>query len=73
MPSALMKTPNCPKSHGSMALKKLNKKKNFRDYDISYSVDVFVCPACGLEAGTVQSASRTQRAIADAYRAKAGI
>ena len=35
--------------------------------------DVFVCAQCGLEAGSVQSAGDVQRAIADAYRTKAGL
>lgn len=68
-----MKTLNCPKGHGPMALKKLNKQKTFKGVDIEYTAEAFVCPECGLEAGTVQSAGDVQRAIADAYRTKAGL
>ncbi len=67
-----METLECPKGHGPLALKKLPKEKTFKGVDINYTVEAFVCPACGLEAGTVRSASRVQRAIADAYRAKVG-
>jgi len=56
-----------------MALKTLHKMKTFKGVDISYTVDAFVCPACGLEVGTVKSAGRVQRAIADTYRSKVGI
>lgn len=68
-----MKTLNCPKGHGPMALKKLSKQKTFKGVDIEYTAEAFVCPECGLEAGTVQSAGGVQRAIADAYRAKADL
>ena len=56
-----------------MALNKLNKQKTFKGMDIEFTVEAFVCPECGLEAGTVQSAGDVQRAIADAYRTKAGL
>ncbi len=66
-----MKALNCPKGHGPMALAKLQKQKTFRGVDIEYVAEAYVCPICGLEAGTVQSAGEVQRAIADAYREKA--
>ena len=66
-----MKAPNCPKGHGPMAFEKLHKRKTFRGVDIEYATEAFICPQCGLEAGTVQSAGDAQRAIADAYRKKA--
>lgn len=69
----IMKTLNCPKGHGPMVLKKLNKQRTFKGVDIEYAAEAFVCPECGLEAGTVQSAGDVQRAIADAYRARAGL
>lgn len=68
-----MKPLNCPRGHGAMEHKKLEKQKTFRGVDIEYRVAAFVCPECGLEAGTVQSAGEVQRAIADAYRAKVGL
>jgi len=36
-------------------------------------VDVFVCPVCGFEAGTIQTAGKLQCAIAKAYREKVGL
>jgi putative zinc finger/helix-turn-helix YgiT family protein len=68
-----MKTLNCPKGHGPMELKNLNKQKTFKGVDIEYMAEAFVCPECGLEAGTMQSAGNVQRAIADAYRTKTGL
>ena len=68
-----MKTMHCPRGHGPMALKELHKEKTFKGVDISYMAETFVCPVCGLEAGTVQTAGGVQRAIADAYRTKTGL
>jgi len=56
-----------------MELKKLEKEKTYKGVDISYIAEAFVCPECGLEAGTVETAGDSQRAIAEAYRAKAGL
>jgi len=68
-----MKTMHCPRGHGPMELKKLHKEKTFKGVDISYKSEAFVCPVCGLEAGTVQTAGSVQCAIADAYREKVGL
>jgi putative zinc finger/helix-turn-helix YgiT family protein len=68
-----MKTMGCPRGHGPMAQKKLHKEKTFRGVDVRYVTDAFVCPVCGLEAGTVQTAGDVQRTIADAYRQEAGL
>ncbi len=68
-----MKTMNCPKGHGPMSARQLQKQKTFRGVDIEYMAEAFVCPECGLEAGTVQSAGLVQRAVADAYRTKADL
>jgi hypothetical protein len=35
--------------------------------------DALICPECGLEAGTVQSAGNVQRAILDAYRKREAV
>ena len=63
-----MEIPNCPKGHGNMEMKEMVKATTFRGVDVSFEVQAYVCPQCGLEAGTVQSAGAVQRAIADAYR-----
>ena len=68
-----MKTANCPRGHGPMELKKLHKEKTFKGVDIDYMAEAFVCPVCGLEAGTVQTAAGVQRAIADVYREKVSL
>jgi len=68
-----MKDLNCPKGHGPIALKELEKQTTFKGVDITYSADTFVCPECGIEAGTVKTAGNVQRAIADAYRSKMGL
>jgi len=68
-----MKTPSCPKGHGIMELKKMEKTTTFKGVDVSFEADAYVCPQCGLEAGTVQSAGAVQRAIADAYRKKTNL
>jgi putative zinc finger/helix-turn-helix YgiT family protein len=68
----IMKALNCPKGHGPMEQKRLKKQKMFKGVGIEYMADAFICPECGLEAGTVQSAGDVQRAIADAYRTRVG-
>ena len=65
-----MKIPRCPRGHGNMELRKIGKSTTFKGVDVSFEADAYVCPQCGLEAGTVQSAGAVQRAIADAYRTK---
>lgn len=49
---------------------KVKKTTTFKGVDVTYEVEAYVCPECGLEAGTVGSAAKIQRAIADAYRKK---
>ena len=68
-----MKPICCPKDHGLLEQKTLKKQKVFRGAEIEYFTEAFVCPKCGLEVGTVQSAGALQRAVADAYRSKVGL
>ncbi len=68
-----MKILNCPKGHGPMALKTVTKKMVFKGVDIAVEAEAFICPECGLEAGTLQSAGDLQSAIAEAYRARQGL
>ena len=65
-----MKTLNCPKGHGPMGLNTVQKEMTYKGVDIAIAVEVYTCPECGMEAGTVQSAGAVQRAIADACRAR---
>ena len=67
-----MNTLNCPKGHGPMKQGKVEKKTAFRGVDIDYKANAFVCPECGLEAGTIDTADGIQKEIADAYRNKVG-
>jgi len=61
-------TARCPKGHGYMKWTKMKKTTTFKGVDVTYEVEAYVCPVCGLEAGTVDSAAKIQRTIADAYR-----
>ena len=63
-----MKTLLCPGCHQKLVLKKIEKQTRFRGVLVIYEAEVYVCPVCGLEAGTIESAGAVQRAIADAYR-----
>ena len=65
-----MKTLDCPKGHGLMDLKTIKKELTFKGVDINIETEAYICPECGLEAGTLQSAGALQLAIADAYRTK---
>jgi putative zinc finger/helix-turn-helix YgiT family protein len=60
----------CPRGHGRMELKTIERVTNFRGVDVTYETDVYVCSECGLEAATVAQAGETQRAISAAYRKK---
>ena len=65
-----MKCPACEN-----ALKRVQKegKTRFRDEDIVYAFEGFVCPKCGLETGTLEQTAAIQKRISDAYRSKAGL
>lgn len=63
-----MKTLLCPGCHKKLVLRKLKKETRFRGIFIIYEAEVYVCPACGLEAGTVETAGAVQKAISDTYR-----
>jgi putative zinc finger/helix-turn-helix YgiT family protein len=68
-----MKTIHCPRGHGPMSLKELHKETTFKDVAVAYTEKAFVCPVCGLEAGTVATAGAVQCGIADNYREKVGL
>jgi len=68
-----MENLKCPSCSTQMELKNLWKEKTLKGVDIEYTTEAYVCPECGLEAGTVDSAGKAQRAIADAYREKVGL
>lgn len=68
-----MNTLNCPKGHGAMELRPAKKEFTFKGVDLTVDVDSYVCPECGIEAGTTETAGAMQNAIADAYRLKQGL
>ncbi len=68
-----MKAMTCPKGHGAMIRKKMRKSVDFKGIDVVVKVESFVCPDCGMEAGTIESAGAIQRAVAEAYRSKTGL
>lgn len=68
-----MKRLHCPKGHCPMERKTLKKEITFRGVDLSVEEEAFVCPECGMEAGTIATGAQLQRCIADAYRRKKGL
>ncbi|MCM2287085.1 MAG: DUF4065 domain-containing protein [Desulfobacula sp.] len=64
---------NCPKGHGAMEQKEIEKIIPFKGIDIAVIEEAYVCPECGLSAGTVESAGKIQQVIAEAYRKKTGL
>ena len=68
-----MQEMECPNCSIPMEYRTLYKQKTFKGVDIQYQTQAYVCPECGFEAGTIESAGNTQRAIADAYREKVGL
>ena len=63
-----MKTLFCPGCHNKLVFQKIKKEARFRGVLVQYEAATYICPVCGLEAGTIESAGAVQKAIADAYR-----
>lgn len=68
-----MNTLNCPKGHGAMELTPVTKEITFKGVDLAVDTESYICPKCGLEAGTTETAGALQLTIADAYRVKKGL
>jgi putative zinc finger/helix-turn-helix YgiT family protein len=68
-----MKHLHCPKCKTPMELERKAVTVTFRGEDLSIDRRAYVCPSCGMEAGTVQSVGALQRAIAEAYRRRRGL
>ncbi len=64
---------SCPACNAAMKPTVKEKTMNFKGVKIDYPTDCFVCPACGLEAGTLAQGADIQKNIADAYRKKMGL
>jgi putative zinc finger/helix-turn-helix YgiT family protein len=68
-----MTTKKCPCGKGDMHLTTRQKKACVHGVDVNVESEAYVCPRCGIEAGTVIQASHAQRAVSDAYRKKQGL
>mgnify|MGYP006277375387 CR=1 FL=1 len=68
-----MKTLPCAHCQHAMEPVEREKTVSFRGEDVAVRAVCYVCPDCGLEAGTPASAGAMQRAVSDAYRRKAGL
>lgn len=64
---------NCPKGHGAMEEKKIERSVPFKGIMVDIKEEAFVCPVCALSAGTIQSAGNLQHAIAEAYRKQSNL
>lgn len=64
---------NCPKGHGAMIQKDLEKSIPFKGMMINVIEEACVCPVCSFSAGTMESAGKLQQRIADAYRKETGL
>lgn len=63
----------CPKGHGVMEITRKEKQTTFRGVEITYPVEIFQCPVCSLEVGTIGQTAEIQKTVADAYRSKIGL
>jgi hypothetical protein len=64
---------HCPRGHKEMAVKRTKKNVLFRGVRLSIPVEQFVCPECGVEAGTVEQTAAIQKSITNAYRKSVGV
>jgi len=56
-----------------MVAKKVKEKITFRGSTLMVPVEQYVCPECGIKAGTVKQTAEVQKAMADAYRKTVGL
>ncbi len=63
----------CPHCDEPMRLKQIRQETQFREADITFAYEGFVCPRCGMEAATLDQAAAVQRKMSDAYRNKTGL
>ena len=64
---------NCPNGHGEMSLTNLDKTMKFRGIVMDLNYECYVCPVCGLEAGSIEQGAAIQRLIAKFYHRHTGI
>ena len=56
-----------------MKLRKINKTVSFRGMEIPCRVEAYVCPECGLEAGTINSTGAIQQELAEVLSKRTGL
>ncbi len=61
-----------PKGHGAMTPMTVKREMPFEGQDFEIEAEVFVCPQCGLEAGTIETGGALQKTIADVDMANTG-
>lgn len=64
---------NCPNGHGPMTLMKNERNMTFREEEINFQAETYVCEKCKLEVATIEQTAVIQNTIADAYRKKTGL
>lgn len=63
----------CPVGHGKMKAKRCKKNITFKDVNIDYIEENFICPSCNLEIADKKQIANTQKAISNAYRLEVGL
>ena len=63
----------CPIGHGKMTPTASRKEITFRDVNVNYIEENYICPSCKLEIATQEQIANTQKAISDAYRSEVGL
>lgn len=63
----------CPACNREMILAKIEKETVFRGVNIHYKDNIYICPGCKLEIGTVGQTADLQKNISDAYRKETGL
>ena len=61
---------DCPNGHGQMKLIKAVKEINFRDKELTIEAEIYRCPVCEIETGTLDQTAAIQKTISDEYRKK---
>lgn len=68
-----MVSKECPCGRGCMNLTSVEKSTVFKGIDLRVESEKYVCPHCGIEAGTLEQASAIQHCIAETYRQTVGL
>lgn len=63
----------CPNGCGEMEVRQVEKSIVFKGINITYSAEIYVCPNCNIEVGSVKQAANMQQNIVDIYREKTGL